>query len=92
VVVQRRRIEWAGYTPSAVGRIVVLAKGTCIVVALNCYGETERRAVRIVHVQRSVSAADAENLPDHLAVVLWVVRSAADFESCPACMDDLLAT
>jgi hypothetical protein len=48
--------------------------------------------VRNVRVQRSVSAADAENLDDHLVVVLRVVRSVADFESCPACVGDLLAT
>jgi hypothetical protein len=72
--------------------IVVFAKDVRIVVALSCYGETRRRAVRIVYVQRSVAAADTENLDDRLAAVLWVVHSSADFERFPACVDDLPAT
>jgi hypothetical protein len=61
-------------------------------VVLSRYGETRRRAVRIVHVQLTVAAADAENLYVHTAALFRADHSFDDFECCPVCVDNLLVT
>ena len=72
--------------------VVVFAKDARIVEVRWCYGETDRRAVCIVHVQPGVTAADAEKPSGCLVGVKAIDHSTVDCESCPACVVDLPAT
>jgi putative ubiquitin-RnfH superfamily antitoxin RatB of RatAB toxin-antitoxin module len=72
--------------------VVVLAKDARIVEARRCYGETDRRAVCIVHVQPGVTAADAEKPSGCLVGEKAIDHSTVDCESCPVCVVGLPAT